>query len=486
MAQKQGIIQRISEFFTTANTAVTERIRIVMSRFSPYRRDPVNDWSRPDYDYWRRAYRANVKGLELSGLLIKPLVSKTAGWVLGRPPQFDIENETTAQEFSLWLTDNHPHILAAYRESVKLGDSFLVVNPDVTLTIIPPQCVTPILSEDDYSQQLGWRIAQTFTHPDYTNRKMTIVDEYTAVSRVRIVEFDGRESSRTTYPNLVGLVPVIHLGNNVEAGETFGRPEAEALVNVLMRYGLIMEAGIEGNELQGRPTPVISFDNRDDLEAFWDRYGERETVNLPDGTTQTTETLSVDVQKLFTISAGKFTYESPGSFIGDAVQLLEIMFYLILEHTELPEFVFGNAISSSKASAESQMPVFTRFIEMKQGAAAGWLRDLAEVALAMMSLTMPGIVVESPAVQWEQLTTDDGQLTLQAVQWAFTEGLLDERTALALAPLDIEDIDGVLAQAQKEREQRFPENAPDNRNLNNSIEDEINRLELEAMNNVNG
>ncbi|MCA9368529.1 hypothetical protein KC887_09870, partial [Candidatus Kaiserbacteria bacterium] len=127
---KQGIIQRITEFFTTANTAVTERIRIVMSRFSPYRRDPVNDWSRPDYDYWRRAYRANVKGLELSGLLIKPLVSKTAGWVLGRPPQFDIENETTAQEFSLWLTDNHPHILAAYRESVKLGDSFLVVNPD--------------------------------------------------------------------------------------------------------------------------------------------------------------------------------------------------------------------------------------------------------------------------------------------------------------------------------------------------------------------
>lgn len=484
MAQSKGIIQRITEYFTTANTAVADRIRIMMTRFLPWRRDPVNDWSRPDYDYWRRAYRASVRGMELSGLLIKPLVSKTAGWVLGRPPQFAIENETTAAEFATWFTDHHPQVLAAYKESVKLGDAFIVVNPDASLVVIPPQCVFPILSEDDYSQQIGWRIAQTFTHPDYTNRKMTIIDEYTAVTRVRIIEFDGRESSRTEYPNLIGRIPVIHIANNVEAGETFGRPEAEALVNVLQRYGVIMEAAAEGNELQGRPTPVLNFETKDDLDTFWDLYGENETQTLPDGTTETSKTLSVDLQRLLTVSGATFSYESPGSFIGDAVQLLEIMFYLILEHTELPEFVFGNAISSSKASAETQMPVFARFVEMKQGAAAGWLRDLAETVLALLSLSVPGVVVESPAVQWEQLTSDDGQLTLQAVQWAFTEGLLDERTALMLAPLDVDDIDAVLEAARQEREERqaqFEENrGPSVTAVSNSLEDEINQLELEA------
>lgn len=478
---KQGIIQRITEFFTTANTVITNRVRITMSRFMSWQRTPANDWSRPDYDYWRRAYRAQVKGLELSGLLIKPLVSKTAGWVLGRPPQFKFENEATGERFAEWFAENHPDVLSAYKDSVKLGDAFIVVNADATLTLIPPQCVYPLISDVDYSQQIGWRIVQTFTHPDYTARKMTVVDEFTAVSRVRYMEIDGRQSERTEYPNLSGVISVIHIPNNREAGETFGRPEAEALPNVLQRYGVIIEAGIEGNELQGRPTPVLSFEDKGDLDTFWDLYGETETQTLPDGTTENSTVLSVDLQKLLTVSGATFSYESPGSFIGDAVRLLEIMFYLILEHTELPEFVFGNAISSSKASAESQMPVFARFIEMKQGAAVDWLKQLAEAALAMLSLTEPGIVVESPGVQWEALTTDDGQLTLQALQWAYTEGLIDDHTALQLAPLDIEDIDGVLEQAQKEQKKKFPENQdPPETTVSSSLEDEINKLELES------
>ena len=478
---QKSILHRITEFFTTASTAVNDRYRIIMSRLSPWRRDPVNDWSRPDYDYWRRAYRAQVRGLELSGLLIKPLVSKTAGWVLGRAPQFAIEHEPTAEAFAAWLSDNHPDILKGYLDSVKLGDAFIVVNPDATLTIIPPQCATPIIDPNDYSQRLGWRITQTFVNADYTTQKMTVIDEYTAVSRVRIVEMNGRENGRQEWPNLLGIVPVIHIANNVETGETFGRPEAEALPNILQRYGTILESGVEGNELQGRPTPVLNFETKDDLETFWDLYGETETQTLPDGTTETSNTLSVDLQRLLTVSGANFDYKSPGSFIGDAVRLLEIMFYLILEHTELPEFVFGNAISSSKASAESQMPVFVKFIEMKQGAATGWLKDLAQVVLGMLSLTQPGIVMESPAVQWESLTTDDGQLKLSAIQWAFTEGLLDERTALQLAPLGIDDIDAVLEAARKEQADRFPEqSALPETAVSSDIEDEINQLELET------
>ena len=484
MAQKQGIIQRISEFFTTANTAVSYRVRTIMSRFLPWRQEPVNDWMRPDYDYWRRAYRAQVKGLELSGLLIKPLVNKTAGWVLGRAPKFSLDNETALEELANWWADNHADVLKSYRESVKLGDGFIVVNPDLTIALIPPQHVTPIVDDNDYSQQLGWRITQTYIHPDYTNQKMTIIDEYTDFQRVRIVEFNGRETERQEYPNLLGRVPVIHLGNNVESGETFGRPEAEALINVLQRYGLILEAAVEGNELQGRPTPVLNFETKDDLDTFWDLYGENETQTLPDGTTETSKTLSVDLQRLLTVSGANFSYESPGAFVGEAVHLLEIMFYLILEHTELPEFVFGNAISSSKASAESQMPVFVRFIEMKQGEAAGWIKELVEVVLGLMSLTMPGVTVDMPSIQWEPLTTDDGNLTLNTIKWAFTEGLLDERTALQLAPIDIEDIDAVLQKAQEERAERYPEQlAPQETAVANNLRDEINQLELD---NVNG
>lgn len=477
----------ISEYFSTSVSAIGNRIRITTSRFTAsWRRDPVNDWSRADYDFWRRAYRAQVRGLELSGLLIKPLVNKTAAWVMARPPDWKTDDEESGVALNDWWGDNHSDILKAYRESIKLGDAFLVVNPDQSLALIPPQNVSPIVPDNDYSQITGWRITQTYVHPDSVNAVQTVIDEYTAAERVRIIESNAVEVSRQTYPNLIGLVPVIHISNNTEAGETFGRPESEGLVSVLQRYGIIFEAAIEGNELQGRPTPVLSFESVSDLDKFWELYGESESQTLPDGTSETTTTLSVDLKQILTVSGATFTYQAPGAFVGEAQRLLELMFYLILEHTELPEFVFGNAVASSKASVETQMPVFSRFIEMKRGEAEKWLKELAEVVLGLLSLSMPGVTAQTPAMQWDELIQDNGQLTLQAVQWAFAEGLIDERTALQLLPVEIKDIETVLTLAHDETSERYPENRNDGQAgtaVQTNLEDEINKLQLEDVTN---
>jgi hypothetical protein len=130
------------------------------------------------------------------------------------------------------------------------------------------------------------------------------------------------------------------------------------------------------------------------------------------------------------------------------------MFYLILEHTELPEFVMGNAISSSKASAETQMPIFEIFIRLKQKNSLKWILQIARVALGYLSMMSPGVQVLEPTLQWPKLT-QNGRLTLETVQWAFEEGLLDKRTALMLLPLDIEKLDSILEVAEVEKEERL-------------------------------
>jgi hypothetical protein len=179
---------------------------------------------------------------------------------------------------------------------------------------------------------------------------------------------------------------------------------------------------------------------------------------LPDGTAQDVVRYDLDLSSLVALVGADFSYESPGSFAADTIALLEVLFLLVLEHTELPEFVFGNAISSSKASAETQLPVFIRFIEMKRAEMAGWMQELAEIALSFISLVNPSAgTAETPALQWEQLDQDDGKLTLEVVAWAFAEHLIDRRTALMLAPLDVDDIDVVLAAAETERQERQEE-----------------------------
>jgi hypothetical protein len=448
---------RLTEMFTTGTNAISHQLRIASSTWARRVRSalmqPTKDWARPDYDWWQRAYYCRVHGLELSGLFLRPLCSKVTAWTLGMGIEWKVDSEASQIALNDWFTQHHPDLMAGMRASLKQGDSFLVVNADLTVTLLPPDCVDPIVDEDDYSNIIGWRVAQVMQHPDTTARRMTVTDEYYAEQRIHTVAIDGKQASAQTFPNLLGRLPIVHIANGLNESDTFGHPEAEALVELLQRYNTILEAAIDGNERQGRPTPVLSFETVADLNKFWDTYGVTESRELPDGTTELVTTIGVDLTQILTVSGAEFEYKAPGSFTADTSVLLGLLFYLLLEHAEIPEFVFGNAIASSMASATTQMPIFERYIEGRRGEASGWLTETAQIVLGYLSLTTPGVTVAEPALQWKKLTQDSA-LTLQSISWAFSEGLLDERTALMLAPLDLKDIDQVLKLARKEREER--------------------------------
>lgn len=458
----QRLWGRITEYLTTQTNVMSRTLRIATATWSRRVRSalmqPTKDWSRPDYDWWQRAYSCQVRGLELSGLFLKPLCSKITAWTLGMGVGWKAGNAAAQAALDEWWGKHHAEILQAMRGSLKRGDAFVVINADLSLTILPPEAVDPLVSDEDYGEIVGWRVIQVLAHPEFLNRRMTITDEYYADRRVQRIERPGAATIETTYPNLLGRLQIVHVANNLDEGDHFGHPEAEALVELLMRYNTVLEAGIDGNERQGRPTPVLEFETPADLKKFWDDYGDDETQTLPDGTTETVTTLGVDLNEILTVSGAKFQYASPGSFSQDTEKLLGILFYLLLEHAEIPEFVFGNAIASSMASATTQMPVFEKYIEGRRADAAGWLTEVAEIVVGYLSLIQPGVSQETPIAQWKKLT-QDGALTLQVIAWAFTEGLIDERTALMLAPIEVSNVDDILAAAREERQQRMAEAA---------------------------
>lgn len=447
------IIGRIREFLSVSSNVMT---RVVRSAFTPRLRSswwkPTNDWGRSDYEFWRSAYYCRARGLEIGGLFLRPLVSKISSWTLGRPPNFKLESEVSRDALDNWWQTHHPQVLKAFRQALKQGDSFLVVNSDLTVTLIRPDAVDPIVADDDYTNIIGWRVWQVLQHPERFDR-MSIIDEYYADRRIHRVERNGVPIEETVFPNLIGRLPIIHIANQTDEGETFGHAEAEALIEVLHRYGEIFEAAIEGNKRQGRPTPVLTFEDVTALNRFWTDNASESRQTLPDGTTERTRHLDVDLSDLLTVAGAEFNYASPGAFAEDTEKLLGLMFYLILEHTEIPEFIFGNAIASSKASADVQMPVFEKFIEERRGQVGEWLLELAQIVLGYLSLIEPGVTVEEPSLQWNKLT-QDGRLTLDTITWGLSEGLLDRRTALMLAPVEVEDIDAVLDTAQGEKEER--------------------------------
>jgi len=417
---------------------------------------PTRDWSQVNYAFWDKARRGRAKGLEIAGLFLQPLASKTAAWVLGRPPEWKVQSAKGREKLNAWWQRNHAAILRAYEDAEGLADIYLVINADLSVTIVPPDVVEPIVAEDDYSRIVGWRIREHHPHPTEFSRTMIVTDEYTDTERVRTVEIDGKTLPPKHYRNLIGRCPVIHIPANVRVGEVFGHPAGEALLELLHRYGEVILAAIEGNIRQGRPTPVGKFDSVEALENFFNMFGRTETHELADGTTETVTVIDFDSDQFFGVT-GDFKWESPGNFGDDVEKILGLLFYLMLQHTEIPEFVWGNAIASSKASAESQMPPFVRWVDKKRGAVEGWALEVARVVLGYLALTEAGVsAADEPAAQWEDLTGSDGRLTLDTLTWAVTEGLVDDETALRIAPLPIDaaDIPTILRRARKEAEER--------------------------------
>ena len=418
---------------------------------------PTRDFSTADYRYWDRARRGKTRGLEISGLLLKPIASKAAAWVLGSPPDWVSNNGEATLTLNGWWAATHADILRGYEEALNLGDCYLVINADLSVTVVPPHVVDPLL--DERGEVVGWRICETiptgygartssgaFAPPRYEVERglggeVTVIDEYTALERIRRIERGGVVIQTERWENLIGLIPVIHIANRIGTDEFFGRPEGDALIPALQRYGDVIDAAIRGNIRQGRPTPVIErMGTAEQVRKFWEKFGRRETQTLPDGSSETVDVIDFDPDQLLTLGGeATFKYAAPGSFSQDTATLLGLLYALIVEHTEIPEFVLGTAVSSSKASVETQMQPFVKWIEKKRGLAAGWMLEVSRVVLAYSALIDWRIDAGTGLeIGWKALTESDGRLTLDTVTWAHGAGLIDDEGAREMLAMSSE------------------------------------------------
>jgi 2'-5' RNA ligase len=423
------------------------------------------DWGTIDYNWWDRARNGQVKGLEKAGLLLQPLASKTAAWSLGLQPKIRCKRAKTQDLLTKWFARVHSDVLRAFEDAVALADCFLIVNPPdknghMPLTVVPASSVRPIVHEEDFSKIVGWQISERHPHPTRVGEYMVIVDEYYADKRIRRISKNGGAEKRQEYKNLLGRIPVIKLSFARRASEKFGRPIGAALLYLLLAYEQVLNDAIVGNRKQGRPTPVIEkMGSVQQITAFWQQFGRKEKYKASDGTEKERFVLDLSSDDVLTLGGdAQFRYAQPGSFTADTLNILQLLFYLLIEHSEFPEFIMGNAIASSKASAETQLPPFVKFIQKIQGQCEYWLFELLIIAMAYLSLWETGVAVEEDvSVKWPKLTTDDGRLTLEAATLALENNLLTDEEVLALLPLDVDDPQASVAKARAEAEKRRQE-----------------------------
>lgn len=339
-----------------------------------------------------------------------------------------------------FLKRNQGFLLAATVDLYCLGNQYIVINPDCTLAIASPETVTVEYSASDYRRPL--RVIIT------TKTQMAKVqDTYTDTKRtVTIQYYDERGTQTHEYENLIGRIPIVHWPNDRSANEIYGRPIYEAGLPIMWRYDNLINNIIEGVTLLG--TPIPAFTGLDDPERA--KQLNSEQVNYIDemGVQQTQWITRLDRQTGLYLGKGgdaKMLSTNVG-FTKDSLDALRQLFLLWLNQTHIPELIWGGAINSSKASAETQMPPFIQYVNFRrlmlegQGAdptlgieASGGLLELIDVWLRTYKLLNPDIVVGPVQIEWPEVDIMNDQLRYMWGTYLSGTGKITDETTLRMS-----------------------------------------------------
>jgi len=422
------------------------------------------DQTRPDYEFWDKLRRCKAKGYTLSGLFCKRIENIFASWTLGQGVEItlaeagDPDNENdprnlTDQAIADFLEDNAGTLLDVFRDKLGLGDQWIIVNADGSLSIPSPDSVEPEWDSLDYRRL----VAVTVTTK--TGSK-TIEDRYTAFDRT--VTEGGRTVEETAFQNLIGRLPVVHIPHARSANETYGHPIHEELRPLYDQYDDLVFKQLDGAKLLGNPIPV--FEGMEDIGQVIDQNAPAtyDTYYDKDGNETTHTQLTLDQNSVMLVGkGGSFKFAGPTvGFTEDTKSALKSLFLLLLDHTGIPEFIWGGEMSSARASTETQMDQWIRDIKARQVDNGGWLREVTEIWLATAALVDRAMVVDALAVSWPEVVPADVQVLLSKLTFAKSENLITDRTALTLldiVPNPEKEVQEAQAEADARREAMFPD-----------------------------
>lgn len=419
------------------------------------------DRTQSDYRWYSYFRRGKQPGYELASALAKPTENIMAAWTLGDKFTPVTETDATDERLKEFIDDEFDTILTWYVDGLGLGDAYIIVNPDGSLSMASPDSVEVLTADYNYRDVIGYRVTTRL-------ETVTIIDEYYANRRVVTIREAGVSSPQPfVFENPLGVPPVIHWSPGREANEVYGHPIDEPILPLYSRYNDVLSKSLDGVEIMGRPVPVA--EGLEDPEAAKElNKTNDETYTDSQGNSKSRAVIDMGDVDMFWLGKGAtFKFASPGPFAADSRSMLKALFLLKLEHKNIPEFIWGGAIASSKASADAQMPAFVRIVGLWRVMFEKCLLKLMDVWLRTVSafefLPDAGRI----QIEWPDVQPSDENVLLSKITLADQMTAITRETALRLMNI-VDDPAAEVEAANKEAEERRDQFEQTVNNLNNA------------------
>lgn len=405
------------------------RIRkaVTMSTFGGGTNRYTLDSSRVDYELARKLYDNTEDSYKLGAGFCKPLINVKAGFM--GIPSFLSDDEEAQKTVNDFFSSQSSKMNRTHKKALSEGDCFVwitreesesILYPEASArlvyTIIPNEDVIGINRNPITKQVEQYVLKSTIEWFDNQGgKRKTTVSQWISADIRRIkIEGDpipGMPMERTEV-NPWGFIPIEHFRNEADETRLNGQSEFESIEPFIKAYHDVMLHALQGSKMHS--TPRLKFRLKD-VAAFLRNNFQ---VQDPAKFAQEGRTISLDGHEFLILTDDEDAqFIEVKSSIGDAAQLLKLLFYCIVSTSETPEFVFGVHTPGALASVKEQMPVFVRTINRKrEGFAENWQR-LARMVLAMTSQAeMKSFSTYATKLEWDEIDPRDEKELAETIE----------------------------------------------------------------------
>lgn len=482
----------------------------ISSRYNLYKALPSFDITRTVYPLARAIFHASIvkdpdsskeygKEVILGAAFGKPIVNIAAGFAIGTAAQI-VENSTdadaeiidnpadpnstetidnpqdpngikipvkepenpTIKNVNQWLEEHRGDIFRYYRNGMRDGDNFMVMDDNGEIQEISPEDVTVVQDPNTFGKIAGYNIRTNVTTYDDngTPTTRTFLDEIRTTGRERFEVGEGKKKSvpgtKIEFLDEIGApvnqkLPVVHYANEREGRQLYGMSDYQSVIYYMMNYHALLESGIKGDIYNSTPVPVLK--GIKNMQKFLD-------LNFQKG--DDGEYIIEWEQDKMLIGGEGFDaamLTTNGNASGTQI-FLNILFWLICQSSETPEFAFGTAVQSSKASVSEQTPVLIQKALRKQSQMEQSLRELIELYIERMAKLKPDEFDADTqfTIKFPSILDEDLNVNLQIVQTMLDEGTITRKTAAIMLNLGkyVKDLDEEIIKATIEKNDRTP------------------------------
>jgi hypothetical protein len=422
----------------------------------------------PDYEFYDKLRRGKTRGYALGSLFAKRIENIYATWIMGDgvfvslkesgDDDADTEDPRTYTDGELndFVSEELTTFITVERDKFGIGDQYIVVNVDGSLSVPSPDTVEVERNPFDYRDVEAVEITTKMDD-------VTIVDRYEKAGRTVTVTDAMQRTTVAQFENLFdGEIPVVQVSFGMSANETNGHSVHEQMVPLYDQYDEVIFKQLDGVKLIG--SPMLAIQGLDDLTGVVNLNEPSDTTTYSDKDANEVERQQLNIDENAVLLIGKggqaLFVAPPTGFTADTQQALKTLFLLILDHTGIPEFIWGNEISSGRSSSEVQLEQWTRDVTGMRRFDEKWLKRLCVLWLKAQALIDPKIVVDELTIAWPELRGDDAELLLKQLQFTANESMLTREDMLTLLDL-VDDAADAVARAEEEADARAEKAFPD-------------------------